>query len=602
MSSTRGSRGVSAHRRTVRRTAVTVAAAFLAVTAPPLHNATAAPFLFAVNDVFVFEGDNPAGTTVNFFVSLDTPATEVLTVEWATTSVDAIGSPDSPPADDTVDYLDSSGTVAMAVGATGVSLPVHVWGDVLEEPDETFKITVTVRNDGGDTASADATATIVDDDKLQFIAIGPISFEGNFIETDGPTTAYVGIARPSGMNADETVAVTYTTYDGDATIIDNPAVAPDDYAFTTGRLVLGPGERTFDLPIPIVGDNLVEGDECFTVVLSDFDNVEPVPGYAWTYACIEDDDDDTIAPAITGTPPAATRGTKYNYTFDLTGMPAPTVSLTAGALPKGVTLTPDGQLTGTPTKAGTYRFTVTATNGTMPDDQLTVVLVVDAPTAPTISGSPPSTMALDAEYSYQFTLTGAPTPRVTVVDSLPPGLSITSGGLLSGVPLQPGNWRFTLRAANGVAPTATRTFSLTVYPSQRPADLKIELTVPASARTGEPFVVVATVTNNGPFAAIGAKVWLATDPPLPSWGSMTILVAVPASTPPTGVGVTAGTVYWDDVGTIPAGASKSFTVTYSYVPLTGTGGTVYSNASVWSFSPDNSRNNNIAYKQMQVAG
>lgn len=47
----------------------------------------------------------------------------------------------------------------------------------------------------------------------------------------------------------------------------------------------------------------------------------------------------------------------------LTGSPTPTVAVDGGSLPPGMTLTPAGRLEGTPTSAGTFPFTVRATNG-----------------------------------------------------------------------------------------------------------------------------------------------------------------------------------------------------------------------------------------------
>jgi hypothetical protein len=67
-------------------------------------------------------------------------------------------------------------------------------------------------------------------------------------------------------------------------------------------------------------------------------------------------------PSITGTPPMATKGFEYEYGFAVDGVPAPTVAVTAGRLPAGLQLSPSGALTGTPTRTGTFRFTVTATN------------------------------------------------------------------------------------------------------------------------------------------------------------------------------------------------------------------------------------------------
>lgn len=91
-------------------------------------------------------------------------------------------------------------------------------------------------------------------------------------------------------------------------------------------------------------------------------------------------------PTLTGTPPAGIVGQSYNHTFTATGRPAPTVTATAGALPDGLTLTPTGVLSGTPTVAGRFEFTLTASNGIGDDAVLPVVLEI-TDTTPTPTGS-----------------------------------------------------------------------------------------------------------------------------------------------------------------------------------------------------------------------
>lgn len=69
------------------------------------------------------------------------------------------------------------------------------------------------------------------------------------------------------------------------------------------------------------------------------------------------------APAFTTTSlPAGSVGAPYAATIGATGRPAPTFALASGSLPPGVTLAANGALSGTPTAAGTYSFTVSAAN------------------------------------------------------------------------------------------------------------------------------------------------------------------------------------------------------------------------------------------------
>ncbi|MFP7760931.1 ice-binding family protein [Marisediminicola sp. LYQ85] len=73
----------------------------------------------------------------------------------------------------------------------------------------------------------------------------------------------------------------------------------------------------------------------------------------------------TTAPVFTdATPPPATEGTPYSYTFDTTSTPDATYSVVDGELPAGLELDETtGELSGTPTTPGTVEFTVEADNG-----------------------------------------------------------------------------------------------------------------------------------------------------------------------------------------------------------------------------------------------
>jgi hypothetical protein len=74
------------------------------------------------------------------------------------------------------------------------------------------------------------------------------------------------------------------------------------------------------------------------------------------------------SPTITsGTPTAPRIGVPYSFGIIATGTPKPTYSVSAGSLPIGLVLNPGtGLISGTPTKAGDYSFTISATNGTAP--------------------------------------------------------------------------------------------------------------------------------------------------------------------------------------------------------------------------------------------
>jgi hypothetical protein len=66
---------------------------------------------------------------------------------------------------------------------------------------------------------------------------------------------------------------------------------------------------------------------------------------------------------VTGTTPNGTAGVAYSQSLSQTGaLGTPSFSVTAGALPPGVTLSSSGTISGTPTATGTFNFTVTVSD------------------------------------------------------------------------------------------------------------------------------------------------------------------------------------------------------------------------------------------------
>jgi hypothetical protein len=86
--------------------------------------------------------------------------------------------------------------------------------------------------------------------------------------------------------------------------------------------------------------------------------------------------------------------------------------------------------------------------------------------SPTITGTPPSPVAANTPYSFAFTLTGVPTPTTSITSgSLPSGITLSSSGVLSGSAITAGTYTATATATNGVAPDATKTFTIVVNPT-----------------------------------------------------------------------------------------------------------------------------------------
>ncbi len=175
----------------------------------------------------------------------------------------------------------------------------------------------------------------------------------------------------------------------------------------------------------------------------------------------------TTAPVITTTTTSTTFTTMLpgSFQFAASGSPKPVFSHN-GALPAGVTLSPDGLLSGTPElfNEGIYPITVTADNGTAPAASKAFALVVQQGAPLVISSPATTTFTTIRSNSFQFVASGTPSPTFSFTGSLPTGVTLDSSGLLSGTPplFSEGVYPITVTAQNSAAPSATQSFTLVV--------------------------------------------------------------------------------------------------------------------------------------------
>ena len=98
----------------------------------------------------------------------------------------------------------------------------------------------------------------------------------------------------------------------------------------------------------------------------------------------------TATTISTATPQAGTMGAAYSFTYVAAGSTPITFSVTSGVLPNGLSLSASGVISGTPTLAGTYTGTVTASNGTQPDaTQNFSITVTSTPPPPSVKNVSP---------------------------------------------------------------------------------------------------------------------------------------------------------------------------------------------------------------------
>jgi hypothetical protein len=88
--------------------------------------------------------------------------------------------------------------------------------------------------------------------------------------------------------------------------------------------------------------------------------------------------------------------------------------------------------------------------------------------APAVSSADAATFTVGQDGSFPVTASGTPAPSITEKGKLPKGLRFTAGAgaaTISGIPTgAPGSYHITIEAQNGVPPTASQFFTVTIVP------------------------------------------------------------------------------------------------------------------------------------------
>ncbi|NLS01651.1 IPTL-CTERM sorting domain-containing protein, partial [Rhizobium sp. P38BS-XIX] len=244
-----------------------------------------------------------------------------------------------------------------------------------------------------------------------------------------------------------TIAASYN-----ATVTASGGTSPYSYAVTAGSLPAGLSLNASTGAI--IGSPTAGGVFNFTITATDSSIGTGAPfTVAIAYSL------NVAAPTMSISPPTLPSGTIaafYNETVTASGGSTPySYAVSAGALPAGLTLnTSTGEIAGTPTAGGNFNFTITATDsstgtGAPYTASRPYTLTIAAPTLSVTPSTLPGA-ALNVAYSQPLTASGGTSPYSYAVTAgaLPQGLTLSSGGLLSGTPTSAGTFNFTVSATD----------------------------------------------------------------------------------------------------------------------------------------------------------
>jgi hypothetical protein len=219
-----------------------------------------------VDDIAVTEGNSGVIQAV-FTVSLAPANAQAVTVDFATADGTATAG---------TDYTAASGALTFAPGSATQTVSVDVTGDVLDEPDETFALTLT-NPTNANVGDGEGLGTITDDDPAATVSISVTSVREGPNGTTSPADFTVTVAPVSG----QTVSVEYATSNGTASL-------DSDYEVTSGVLTFAPGTTAAPVSVNVFGDDLREPDEVFFLDLSN--PINAVLGIATGSGTIQNDD------------------------------------------------------------------------------------------------------------------------------------------------------------------------------------------------------------------------------------------------------------------------------------------------------------------------
>ena len=249
-----------------------------------------------------------------------------------------------------------------------------------------------------------------------------------------------------------TVAVAYSQ-----TLAATGGTSPYTWAVASGSL---PSGLSLSTAGAIAGKPSATGTSSFTVQLTDATGV--TASQKLTLTIVASLTITTPSPLPTGeaaiaySQKLAAAGGTPPYTWSLTG---------SGALPSGLTLSASGLLAGTPAAAGTFNFTVQATDSNKVAASTALALTI----AGALAISTPAALSggsLNSSYSQALAASAGVGPYTWTLATgslpLPPGLTISPAGVISGVPTATGTFSFAATVADSLAATASRQFTIVV--------------------------------------------------------------------------------------------------------------------------------------------
>ncbi len=229
---------------------------------------------------------------------------------------------------------------------------------------------------------------------------------------------------------------------------------PYKFSIASGSLPTG---LSMDSSGAITGKPTTAGSFSFTAQVDD--SSKKTASKALTIRII-----DTLAILTTSPLPEVVQNQSYSVTCTATGGTSPyTWSQSAGTMPPGLSLNAStGELSGKPTSAANFSLTIQVKDAQGLTASSAFALNVVPTLAITATQVPNGTVG--SAYSASLAVSGG-TPAITwslSAGALPAGLTLSSGGAISGTPTVNGSFSFTVQAADSKTQKDSRAFTIAI--------------------------------------------------------------------------------------------------------------------------------------------
>lgn len=329
-----------------------------------IENDDPAPSI-AIADFSQAEGNAPLGV-FSIPVTMSAAANVPTSVNYAVTAGGSATEPD--------DFFTGSGTLVFNPGMTEGFITVVVNGDAVEEPAETFIITLSSPAGGATMGDGEATVTILDDDAVPGFTINDVTLtEGTGLTTDFTFTVSIDPPPPMGV-----YSVNWSVED---------VTTSSDFEPAGSVLMFFPGSTSQTVTVQVYADDRDEDDETFRILLSSMSAL-PVRDGEGIGTILDDDDPPAIAVGDVTLAEGSSGLTAFTFDVSLTAASGKTITVdyaTAdGTAVAGSDYTATaGTLTFAPGESA-KQITVDVTGETLDEDDETFTIAFSSPVNATL--------------------------------------------------------------------------------------------------------------------------------------------------------------------------------------------------------------------------